>query len=87
MVISFQRIRHPPDQVKSNIGEDRPGIRVNEGLPVDPANFSGGADEVNGLPVRSNGEIVVTVQVYNTINELCRMYEKALRGKRVVNVT
>ena len=44
------------------------------------------ANEVDGLDVRSNGELVVTGEVYKIIGDLCRAYEKALRGRLVVDV-
>ena len=44
------------------------------------------ANEVDGLDVRLNGEIVITGEVYKIIGSLCREFEKALRGKLVVDV-
>ena len=45
------------------------------------------ANEVDGLDVRSNGEIVVTGDdVYTIIGSLCGEYEKALHGRVVVDV-
>lgn len=45
------------------------------------------ANEVEGLDVRSNGEIVVTgSEDYKIIGDLCRAFEKAMRGKLVVDV-
>ena len=44
------------------------------------------ANEVEGLDVRSNGELVVTGDVYKTIGTLCREFEKALNGKMVVDI-
>ena len=44
------------------------------------------ANEVEGLNVRANGEIVATGDVYKIIGDLCRAYEKAMRGRLVVDV-
>lgn len=44
------------------------------------------ASEVDGLDVRSNGEIVVTGEDYKIIGDLCRAFEKAMRGRLVVEV-
>ena len=45
------------------------------------------ANEVEGLDVRPNGEIVVTgSEDYKIIGDLCRAFEKAMRGKLVVDV-
>ena len=44
------------------------------------------ANEIEGLDVSSNGEIVVTGEDYKIIGELCRAFEKAMRGKLVVDV-
>ena len=42
---------------------------------------------MEGLDVRSNGEIVVTgSEDYKIIGDLCRAFEKAMRGKLVVDV-
>ena len=44
------------------------------------------ANEVEGLKVNANGEIVVTGEFNKIIGELCRTYEKALQGRLVVDV-
>ena len=44
------------------------------------------ANEVEGLKVSANGEIVVTGDSYKIIGDLCRTLEKALRGKIVVDI-
>ena len=44
------------------------------------------ANEVNGLNVRTNGEVVVTGEAYKIVGELCQIYEKAMRGKLVVDI-
>ena len=44
------------------------------------------ANEIEGLNVRSNGEVVVTGDAYKIIGSLCSTYEKAMRGKVVVDI-
>jgi hypothetical protein len=44
------------------------------------------ANEVEGLVVSSNGEIVVTGDVLKIIGSLCSVLEKALKAKLVVDV-
>ena len=44
------------------------------------------ANEVEGLKVSANGEIVVTGDAYKIIGDLCGALEKALRGKIVVDI-
>lgn len=44
------------------------------------------ANEVNGLEVGVNGEIVVTGEVYKIVGDLCRAFEKAMRGQLVVDI-
>ncbi len=44
------------------------------------------ANGVEGLHVRSNGEIVVTGDPSKIMGNLCREFEKAFRGKLVVDV-
>ena len=44
------------------------------------------ANEVEGLSVGSNGEIVATGDCNKIIGSLCREYEKALKAKIVVDV-
>lgn len=44
------------------------------------------ANEVEGLTVKPNGELVVTGEVYKIIGDLCRAFEKAMRGQLVVDV-
>ena len=44
------------------------------------------ANDVPGLDVRSNGELVVTGDAYKIIGLLCKEFEKALHGKLVVDV-
>ena len=44
------------------------------------------ANEVEGLTVGSNGEIVVSGDCNRVIGELCRMFEKALKASIVVDV-
>ena len=44
------------------------------------------ANEVEGLDVRANGEIVVTGDAYKIIGTLCREFEKALNGKLVIDI-
>lgn len=44
------------------------------------------ANAVEGLDVRSSGEIVVTGEDYKIIGDLCRAYEKQMRGRLVLDV-
>lgn len=45
------------------------------------------ANDVEGLDVSSNGEVVVTGEFYKIIGNLCREYEKAMSGKVVVDIS
>lgn len=71
--------------------EDDIGIRLASGIIHAAGRIMGEdaikvANEVQGLAVRTNGEIVVTGEVYTIIGNLCSVYEKALKGKLVVEV-
>ena len=44
------------------------------------------ANDVTGLKVSGNGELVVTGEFYKIIGDLCGALEKALGGKLVVDV-
>lgn len=44
------------------------------------------ANDVGGLNVKSNGELVVTGECNKVIGELCRAFEKSMRGTLVVDI-
>ena len=44
------------------------------------------ANEINGLKANPNGELVITGDCTKIIGELCRAYEKAMRGNLVIDV-
>ena len=44
------------------------------------------ANEVDGLKVSGNGEIVVTGDAHKITGDLCRALEKAMRGKIIVDI-
>lgn len=44
------------------------------------------ANEVGGLRVRQTGEVVVSGEVLRIVGLLCREYEKALKGRLVLDV-
>ena len=44
------------------------------------------ANEVTGITVSSIGELVITGDCSKIVGDLCRAYEKVLRGKLIVDV-
>lgn len=44
------------------------------------------ANEVPGLAVNGNGEIVLTGEFFKIVGDLCRSLEKAMRGSIVVDL-
>ena len=44
------------------------------------------ANEVNGLRVKTNGELVVSGELHKIVGDLCRSFEKAMRGQLVVDI-
>ena len=44
------------------------------------------ANELTGLHVRGNGEIVVSGDALKTLGNLCRALEKSMRGRIVIDI-